>query len=56
MQASAARQLLEQIRPELAFAGVTTDLRATAKEVPGALDDVVERILSDLHAAPVVGP
>jgi hypothetical protein len=52
MQASAARQLLEAVRPELAFAGVTSNLRATAEQAPGALEAVVAAILSDLQAAP----
>jgi hypothetical protein len=55
MQASATRQLLEKLRPELAFAGVTANLRATAEQAPGALEDVVERVLSDLRVAPEVG-
>jgi hypothetical protein len=52
MQASAARQLLEALGPELAFAGVTSNLRATAEQAPGALEAVVGAILQDLQAAP----
>jgi hypothetical protein len=52
MQASAARQLLEALRPELAFAGVTSNLRVTAEQAPGALETVVAAILRDLQAAP----
>ncbi len=52
MQASAARQLLEALRPELAFAGVTSNLRATAEQAPAAMEAVVAAILSDLQAAP----
>jgi hypothetical protein len=51
MQASAARQLLEALRPELAFAGVTSNLRATAEQAPDALETVVAVILSGLQAA-----
>jgi hypothetical protein len=47
--ASATRQMLEDIRPELAFAGVNTNLRATATEAPAALEQVVQDILADLH-------
>ncbi len=47
MRASATRQLLEHIRPELAFAGVKTNLRATAAEAPAALEQVVQDILAD---------
>lgn len=52
MQASAARQLLEALRPELAFAGVASNLRATAEQAPGALETVVAAILRDLQTAP----
>jgi hypothetical protein len=50
MQASAARQLLEALRPELAFAGVTSNLRVTAEQAPDALETVIAAILRDLHA------
>jgi hypothetical protein len=52
MQASAARQLLDALRPELAFAGVTSNLRVTAEQAPGALEAVIAAILSDLQVAP----
>jgi hypothetical protein len=51
LRASATRQLLEHIRPELAFAGVKTDLCTTAAEAPGALEQVVQDILADSHPA-----
>jgi hypothetical protein len=51
LRASATRQLLEHIRPELAFAGVKTNLRATAAEAPAALEKVVQDILADRHLA-----
>jgi hypothetical protein len=58
LRASATRQLLEHIRPELAFAGVKTNLRATAAEAPAALEQVVQDILADLHPtrAPALWP
>jgi hypothetical protein len=56
LRASATRELLEQLRPELAFAGVKTDLRATAAEAPSALEQLVHDILTDLHAAPALIP
>jgi hypothetical protein len=51
LRASAARQLLEQIRPELDFAGVKTNLRATAAKAPAVLEQVVQDILADRHPA-----
>lgn len=53
LRASATRQLLERIRPELAFAGVKTNLRATAAVAPAALEQVVQDILADPQ---VIGP
>jgi hypothetical protein len=55
LRASAARQLLEHIGPDLAFAGVKTNLRATAEQAPAALEGVVQDILVDLHAARPTG-
>jgi hypothetical protein len=52
LRASATRQLLEDIRPELAFAGVKTNLRATAAEAPAALVQVVQDILAALRLTP----
>lgn len=49
LRASATRQLLEHIRPELAFAGVKINLRATSAEAPAALERVVQDILADVH-------
>jgi hypothetical protein len=54
LRASATRQLLEHIRPELAFAGVETNLRATAAQAPAALEQVVQDILTDLHPTPAL--
>lgn len=56
LRASATRQLLERIRPELAFAAVTTNLRATAADAPPALERVVQDILADLHPARAPAP
>lgn len=56
MRASATRQLLEHIRPELAFAGVKTNLRATAAQAPSVLEQVVQDILADIHPAQAVSP
>jgi len=56
LRASANRQLLEHIRPELAFAGVKTNLRATAAEAPAALEQVVQDILVDLNPARALVP
>jgi len=54
--AGAARQLLERTRPELAFAGVKTNPRATAAEAPAALEQLVQDILADLHPARAPAP
>lgn len=54
LRASATRQLLEQLRPELAFAGVKTDLRATAAQAPTALEQVLQDILTDIHTTPAL--
>jgi hypothetical protein len=56
LRASATRDLLEQLRPELAFAGVKTDLRATAAQAPAALEQVVQDILTDIHTTPALAP
>lgn len=50
MLGSSARQLLERIRPELAFAGVRTNLRATAEVAPQVLEHVVDDIMAPLEA------
>jgi hypothetical protein len=52
VRASSARQLLERLRPDLAFAGVTTNLRVTAEDAPPALEQVVEAIAATLELAP----
>jgi hypothetical protein len=56
LRASATRQLLERVRPELAFAGVKTNLRATAAEAPVALEQVVQDILADLQGTRAMAP
>jgi hypothetical protein len=53
---SSARQLLERLRPELAFAGVTTNLRVKAEDAPPALEQVIEDILTPLERASTSRP
>jgi len=48
---SSARQLLERLRPELAFAGVPTNLRVRAQDAAPALEAVIEDILAPLERA-----
>lgn len=50
IRASSARRLLEQVRSELDFAGVTTNLRATAESAPAAMEELIERMLADMQA------
>jgi hypothetical protein len=49
IRASSSRQLLERLRPDLAFTGITTNLRATAEDAPPALEQVVEAIAATLE-------
>ncbi|HEX9481820.1 MAG TPA: hypothetical protein VF927_06935 [Solirubrobacteraceae bacterium] len=53
--ASSARMLLERLRPELAFAGVPTNLRARAEDALPALEAVIEDILTPLEGASASG-
>jgi hypothetical protein len=48
LRASSARQLLDHIRPELAFAGIAIDSHPTAESAPQQLQIAVERTLSAL--------
>jgi hypothetical protein len=48
LRASSARQLLERIRPELAFAGITIDSHPTAESAPRQLQTAVEGALAAL--------
>lgn len=50
LRASAARQLLERIRPELAFAGIAIDSHPTAESASQQLQTAVERTLAALDA------
>jgi hypothetical protein len=51
IQASSARQLLEVLRSDLAFAGVPTNLRATAEDAAPTLERVIDDILTPLERA-----
>jgi hypothetical protein len=48
LRASGARQLLDRIRAELAFAGIAIDPHPTAESAPGQLQIAVERALAAL--------
>jgi hypothetical protein len=48
---SSARALLERLRPELAFAGIPTNLRVKAEDAPPALEAVIGDILTPLERA-----
>jgi hypothetical protein len=50
--ASSARDLLEGIRPELAFAGIPVDLSPSPESTMGELEEVVERLLAKIGADP----
>ncbi|MGH2864676.1 MAG: hypothetical protein ACRDJX_05445 [Solirubrobacteraceae bacterium] len=51
IKASRARQLLDELRPDLSFAGVPTNLRTTAEDAPAALEKVIDDILTPLEHA-----
>jgi hypothetical protein len=50
--ASSARDLLEGIRPELAFAGIPVDLSPVPENTLSELEEVIERLLATIGAAP----
>jgi hypothetical protein len=52
LRASSTRQLLERIRPELAFAGITIDPHPTAESAPRQLQIAIERALAALDPEP----
>lgn len=50
--ASSARDLVEAIRPDLAFAGIPTDLSPSPENTLGELEVVIESVLVTMNAAP----
>jgi hypothetical protein len=48
MIASAARQLLDELRPEISHAGIAAPLKVTAEDAPKALREAVTAMLSCL--------
>jgi len=52
LRASSTRQLLERIRPELAFAGIAIDPHPTAESAPRQLQSAIERALAALDPEP----
>jgi hypothetical protein len=49
--ASSAHDLLEIIRPDLAFAGIPVDLSPSPENTLGELEEVVERLFATIGAA-----
>jgi hypothetical protein len=49
LRASSARQLLDDIGPDLAFAGITSDSHPTAKFAPQQLQIAVDHALNALN-------
>ncbi len=52
LRASSARDLIEVIRPDLAFAGTPTDLSASPANTLSELEDVTESVLMTMSAGP----
>jgi len=50
LHASSARDLLEAIRPDLAFAGIPVDLSPSPENTMRELEEVVERLLAKIGA------
>jgi hypothetical protein len=48
--ASNARDLIESIRPDLAFAGIPADLSSSPENTLRELEEVVERLLATIGA------
>ncbi len=52
LRASSARDLLDAIRPDLAFAGIPVDLGPVPENTLSELEEVIERLLATIGAAP----
>jgi len=52
LRASSARDLLEAIRPDLSFAGIPVDLGPSPEDTLRELEEVIERLLTTISAAP----
>ncbi len=52
LRASSARDLIETIRPDLAFAGTPTDLSTSPENTLSELEDVTESVLITMSASP----
>lgn len=52
LRASSARDLIETIRPDLAFAGIPTDLSASPENTLSELEGVTESVLRTVSAGP----
>jgi hypothetical protein len=52
LRASSTRDLLEAIRPDLAFAGIPVDLGPSPENTMRELEEVVERLLAKIGAEP----
>jgi len=52
LRASSARDLLETIRPDLAFAGIPVDLSPSPENTLGELAEIIERLLTTIGADP----
>jgi hypothetical protein len=51
LRASSARDLIEAICPDLAFAGIPTNFKSPPDEAQDALDEVIEHLLTTVGAA-----
>jgi hypothetical protein len=56
LRASSARDLLETIHPDLAFAGIPVDLSSSPENTLGELEVVIESVLMTMNAGPQVVP
>jgi hypothetical protein len=52
LRASRARDLLESVRPDLAFAGLPTDLSPSPENTLSELEEVIESVLTTMSAGP----
>jgi hypothetical protein len=52
LRASSARDLIETIRPDLAFAGTPTDLSTSPENTLSELEDITESVLITMSASP----
>jgi hypothetical protein len=52
LRASRARDLLESVRPDLAFAGLPTDLGPSPENTLSELKEVTESVLTTISAGP----